>query len=160
MDRTVKVHDQGEQFVVTDDHSVAFTVTDVTRTRSVWANPKRPPGPSGLDTYLVVTVRMENVGEEDVDVSSGDMAVVSENGNVKRAGLVDSHQIQRSSRYEVPGISADEEERTLSPGDNVTRHVLFEVEADHTYLFTVRTQSSFDESDRHYVPLGRVPETQ
>jgi len=152
------VHDTGERFTVDGgDTDIALTVEAVNRTYSLedpgqeWI---RPPD----EAYLVLTLRIENVGDDHVSFQAGTFAAVSADDEVSAPMDVDTNSIRGGAPYQAPGLdlSPSSSGPTLDAGESVTRTVAFQVESGRTYLFTVPTTASYSGADRHYVTLGEV----
>jgi len=160
-DRATETHAIGEGYAVAaNDSELTVTITDVARTRPLRIN-ESDPEPPQQDTYLVVTARFENTGENAVGFDRGDLAVVGTDGNTTAYANLRSDRIDGTGRYLAPGIDfpGRDAEAVIPAGETVNRTLVFDVTAGHTYLFTILPTGQAVSADRHYVPLGRVAET-
>jgi hypothetical protein len=138
-----EVHDVGERFTVdVDDSKLALTVQSVNRTDSL---------------YLVLTMRIEVVGDKPVSFQDYNFVVVTTDGDEHRMA-VETESIPDAAPYRAPGLnlSPSSSGPTLDAGANVTRTVAFRVEPGKTYLFRNAMTGQYSGADRHYVPLGEV----
>lgn len=149
------VHDVGERFTVdVDDSELALTVETVDQTNSL----ERPggAGPAG-EVYLVLTLRIEVVGDKHVSFQDYNFVAVSTGGE-EHPMAVETNSIRDAEPYRAPGLdlSPSSSGPTIDAGESVTRTVAFEVDRGKTYLFRNAMTGQYSGADRHYVPLGDV----
>ncbi|QLH77303.1 hypothetical protein HZS55_08355 [Halosimplex rubrum] len=153
-----KVHDVGERFVVDeDDTDLAVTVQGVNRTYSL-DRPEAVVVGSPEEVYLVVTVRIENVGDEHVPLRESTLLAVSADDERSYQMHEGTDDIREGGPYRAPGLelSPTTSGPRLDGGEEITRTIAFRVDRDRTYLLTNQATGPYSGADRHYVPLGDV----
>ncbi|WP_436909155.1 hypothetical protein [Halosimplex marinum] len=152
------VHDVGERFTVDgEDSDLALTVEAVNRTYSL-ERPDAVVVGAPEEVYLVVTLRIENVGDEHVTFQDGSLTAMSEDGQRSYEMHEDTNEIRERGPYRAPGLelSPTTSGPRLDAGESITRTVAFQVESGRTYLLTVPEAGPYSGADHHYVPLGAV----
>jgi len=151
---STEVHNVGERFVVEADNTeMAVTVKTVNRTDSLYQSGKDVPPD---EAYIVLTLQIENIGEEHLNFHSWTFKAVSEDDEQSYEMDEKTNTISGAGAYRAPGLdlSPTTTGPRLDAGGNISRTAIFQVEQNRTYLLTVPATGPYSGADRHYVVLG------
>lgn len=145
-------HDVGELFEVgSGEKSIRYTVQEGTLARAIGSSSFNVEA-DGL--FLIVILRMENTGNESIDITSRHLRLVDSEGREFDASSEASSYFSQDSRFEAEGILFEQ----LQPGLEQTRAVAFDVPTEESYALKIDPAGIFSGAEAHYVALGNVPE--
>jgi len=145
-------HEIGESFIVgSGEQSIRYTVVEATTADAIGTETVNEEADG---RFLIIILRMENVGSESLDISTNNLKLVDSENREFDADTGASVYIEQDPRFDVEGVSFTQ----LQPGLEVTRAVIFDVVPGNSYAFKADPQGLFSDADSHYVPLGTVPE--
>ncbi|SFR61660.1 protein of unknown function [Halogeometricum limi] len=134
------MHDVGESFTVGDgEMSIEYTVTDVTTADNVGGE----YGEDADGEFVIVTMSMENVGDESLDITSRPFTVVDSEG---REFEVDTNAMV----YAEDSIVFEQ----LNPGLSKEGVVIFDVNPDGEYTMHIAPAGMFSTATTHRVAIS------
>lgn len=144
-------HEMGEVFTVGDgERSIEYTVEDFTSIDDyIGQSEDFGSTPDGI--FAVVTLTLENVGDESIDITTRHLKLADQEDRTFEADTEASVYAGQDDRIGAEPISFDQ----LQPGLSVTRSVVYDVPTG-TYRLAVEPAGIFSNADTHYVPLGEV----
>lgn len=159
-ERNNVTHSLGEPFTVngTDDRQLQFNVTGAQRVETVNSSNMETPVKPAYDTYLVVFVEIENIGDDEMDLSDGEISVIGRSETDSYSASPDAQYLRLSERVpagtEVLDIYNNDVE--IEPGERMERAIVYDVRGDRSYQLKVTPTSTSAEGDYHYVPLSNI----
>jgi len=144
-------HEIGESFTVGEGaQSVKYSVSGYSTIEDyVGSSPSIGSEPDG--TFVVVTLTLENVGDETIDITTRHLKLADQQDRTFEADTEALIYADQDPRIEADPIAFDQ----LQPGLSVTRSVIYDVPSG-TYRLSVEPVGVFSGADTHYVPLGDV----
>jgi hypothetical protein len=144
-------HEVGETFEVgSGDQTVSYMVEDASVTNAIGTESLNE---EAAGKYLVVILRIENTGDEALDMTSRNLKLIDSQEREFEADTGAAIYIEQDDRFDVEGITFDQ----LQPGLEVSRAVIFDVSPGESYAFKADPQGVLSGANSHYVPLGNVP---
>lgn len=151
-------HSMGESFTVngTDDRQLRFSVTGFQTVDNVNSSNMETPVEPAYDTYLVVFVEIENIGDDEMTLSDRDISVIGRSETDGYGTSSNAEYLRLSERVpagtEVLDLYNNDVE--IESGERIERAVVYDVRGNRSYQLKVTPASSSAEGNYHYVPLN------
>jgi len=161
-ERNNVTHSMGESFTVngSDDGQLRFNVTGSRRVDTVNGSNMDTPVEPAYDTYLVVYVEVENIGDDRMDLSDSDIYVIGNSGTDDYSSSPDAAYLPLSAEVPATTETLDlyNNDVEIEPGERMERAIVYDVRGDRAYRLKVTPTSTDAEGNYHYVPLSYVAE--
>ncbi|QAY21397.1 DUF4352 domain-containing protein [Halorubrum ezzemoulense] len=147
-DNNVRTHQMGESFTVGDEgQSIEYNVQDAYSTSYISGPIERQEADG---QYIILTLSMENVGDESVDITTNHFTMVDSQDRTFDASSEQTLWVESDPRIQVEGVSFEQ----LQPGITTEGAVVFQVpEGASEIQFKVEPTGPFSNADEHYVEL-------
>lgn len=157
-ERNNLTHSMGESFTVngSDDRQLQVNVTDLRTVDNVRSSNLETPVEPVYDTYLVVFVEIENIGDDEMDLSDRHISVIGKSETDGYSTSSNAEYLRLSEKVpagtEVLDLYNNDVE--IESGERIERAIVYDVRGNRPYRLKVTPTSSSAEGNYHYVPLN------
>lgn len=142
------MHEMGETFTVGDGATeIEYQTTDAFAITDAIGSAYAATDPDGM--FVVVTLEMENVGDESLDITTNHLKLVDDQARTFEADTEALTYATNDPRIEADAIMFDQ----LQPGLSVTRSIIFDVPSEGGYGLMVDPAGVFSTAESHVVLL-------